>query len=245
MEWSSPPPHLQLSASDISIWRAKLDCDASVVTQLETTLSQDEKERAARFHFDRDRSHFIVARGVLRNLLGRYLAQNPGDIRFRYGPHGKPSLIARKGDPAIQFNLSHSQGIAIYAFGYERELGVDVESIRREVAGEDIAQRFFSTHEMQELLAIPAEQRAEGFLLCWTRKEAYIKARGEGLQIPLNSFDVSLTPGEPARFLRGVDRCWQLLSFLPADRCVGALAFQGQPANIQWFDFIHRNEPLR
>ena len=96
---------------------------------------------------------------------------------------------------------------------------------------------FFLAHEIQELSALPAEQQAEGFLLCWTRKEAYSKARGEGLQIPLNSFDVSLTPGKPARFLRGVDSGWQLFSFLPADGCAGALVFQGQTGNIQGFDF--------
>ena len=149
---------------------------ATVLEKLEASLSPDERSRADRFHFPHDRYRFIAGRGILRALLGAYLDRDPKDLVFRYGPQGKPSLETNEDDHSVSFNLSHKQGLAVYAFARGRRLGIDLESISTAFPGEEIATRFFSPRELEELLALPPEARAEGFFLAWTRKEAYIKA---------------------------------------------------------------------
>ena len=188
----------------------------------------DEKSRAARFRFARDRNHFIAARGILRELLGGYLHRSPAELEFDYGPSGKPALRTEGPSSPVRFNLSHSHGLAVYAFALGREVGIDLEPIRPDFAADDIAGRYFSTRELNELRALPPELRPEGFFLCWTRKEAYVKARGEGLQIPLDSFSVSLTPGEPEVLESADSSRWSLRSFEPAPRYVAAVVGEGQ-----------------
>ena len=168
-------------------------------------------------------------------LLGAYVHRDAGELEFAYGVRGKPSLVNRLNARAMTFNLSHSDGMAVYAFGVQRQLGIDLESIRPDIAVDEIAEQHFSRNEKEALLALPSHVRLPSFFLCWTRKEAYIKARGEGLQIPLDSFDVCLTPGQPATFLRGVDQNWQLLAFC-LEACPAALVFDGGPANIRYYD---------
>jgi 4'-phosphopantetheinyl transferase len=198
--WQLPNTDLVLPRHEVHVWRARLDQPQSL-TGFFASLAPDEKGRAARFHFQRDREHFIIARGLLRALLSRYLNVRPADLSFSYSAHGKPFLVSQHGG-VVRFNVSHSHGLALLAFTQGRDLGVDVEQIRPEVAGEQIAERFFSACEVAALRALPASQQAEAFFNCWTRKEAYIKARGEGLSLPLHQFDVSLAPGEPAALLR-------------------------------------------
>jgi 4'-phosphopantetheinyl transferase len=164
-------------------------------------LSSDERARADRFYFSQDRESFIVARGMLRSILGRYLNRSPEALRFHYSAHGKPALDFDSGDDAIRFNLSHSHRMGLYAFARDREVGIDVEFVRDGPHAEHIAEHFFSPDEVRSLQALPPAQRRHAFFLCWTRKEAYIKGRGEGLSLPLDQFDVSLTPGEPAKLL--------------------------------------------
>jgi len=208
------------------------------------TLTLDERARARRFRFPRDRDRFIVARGVLRAILGRYLGVDPGRLRFRYSPYGKPALAGPFEDEGIRFNLAHSQGIALYAVSRGREVGIDVEYVRADLADERIAERFFSPREVATLRAVPAEQRREAFFHCWTRKEAYVKARGEGLSLPLDQFDVSLAPGEPAALLSTpgdppeVTR-WSLQALNPGPGYVAALAVEGNGWRLrcwQWTD---------
>jgi 4'-phosphopantetheinyl transferase len=191
---------------------------------LESTLAPDEKERARRFVHRQDREDFMAARGILRELLGRYTGREAAEVEFEYGARGKPSL--REGR-TVQFNISHSHGMALLAFSAERSLGVDVELIREDFGGEEIAARYFSGREIQELRALPASLRAEGFFQCWTRKEAYIKARGEGMQIPLDSFSVSLTPGQPERLESADSEHWSLRALRPDARYVGAVVGEG------------------
>ena len=190
--------------------------EPTILRSLEATLADEEKARAARFIFERDRDRFIAARGILRDLLGRYLRCAPQTIEFVYGPRGKPAVAGAAARPDICFNLSHSHGLAVVAIGREREVGIDVELIRPEFAGEEIAKRYFSAKEIAELSRLPAELRTEGFFLCWTRKEAYIKAKGDGLQIPLDSFDVSLSPGRPATLSSADESRWGIESFVPS-----------------------------
>jgi len=171
----------------------------AAVAAFERLLAPEESERARRFIFKRDRDRFIVARGSLRTLLGRYLEQSPGHLQFAYGKHGKPFL---EHPSDLLFNVSHSSTMAVFAFGKGRQLGVDVEYVRRDLDATAIATRFFSPAEVAALNRLPGHARIEGFFNCWTRKEAYIKARGEGIFFGLDNFDVSLAPGEAAVLMR-------------------------------------------
>ena len=219
---------------EIHVWHAALDRDEKFLAQLETTLSLEEKARADRFHFVNDRNRFIVARGLLRELLGGYLHQDPASLEFSYGEHGKPFLAGGNASSGFCFNLSHSSEMAVYAIAKDRNLGIDVEHVRTDSAGEDIARRYFSAREVTDLVALPPEGKVVGFFHCWTRKEAYLKATGMGLQIPLDSFSVSLLPGKPAEFLGGVDPRWHMAAYHPADTYVAALVYDGAPSSIRY-----------
>lgn len=174
-----------------------------MVERFDQLLSDDEHVRANRFHFETDRQHFIVARGCLRMLISRYQQIPPAEIQFSYGAHGKPQLVTSTAPVGpFNFNLAHSGGLALYAFTRVGEVGVDVELIRPEFTGDDIAQRFFSSAECACLNELSAELRPKAFFNCWTRKEAFIKAIGIGLSLPLNEFDVTLSPAGPAQLLR-------------------------------------------
>ena len=182
----------------IHVWRGSLDQEPEVHRRLDALLSGDERERARRFRFDRDRARYVVGRGLLRLLLGRYVDVDAAALRFGYGPHGKPALLG--GGP--HFNLAHSGATALYAFSSSSQLGVDVELMQPDFTDDGIAERFFSPLEVETLRALRNEDRAQAFLTCWTRKEAFLKARGDGLTLALDSFDVTLAPGEPPALLR-------------------------------------------
>lgn len=232
-----PGPSLTLSADGVHVWYAKLDDHTA--DSLKTLLTEDEISRAERFHFAEDRNHFIVARALLRKLLAAYSGIDAAELRFSYAEKGKPSLEVGQRN-AINFNLAHSNGVAIYAFSRGREVGVDLEFMREDVAAEDVAERFFSSREIDTLRAIPAELRKQVFFNCWTRKEAYIKARGEGLSMPLDEFDVSLAPGEPAALLRNhkepaeVTR-WTMQSIPVPSGYVAALVVEGHDWSLKTF----------
>src|SRR5208282_211708 len=176
---------------------------------------------------------------TLRKLLAAHVGCAAESIRFDYNRWGKPAIAAGLAPRDIRFNLSHSQGFAVYAIACNREVGVDVETIRPGFVSEQIAEHFFSRNEVRALRSIPPNQQSEAFFNCWTRKEAYIKARGEGLAIELASFDVSLKPGEPAAILRAADRAkWSLVAFRPDSERVGAVAIEGSADEIsspRWF----------
>lgn len=179
------------------MWRASLDRSAGVTARLETVLAADERERAARFYLDRHRARYVVGRGLLRVLVGRYLGVAAQEVEFAYGEHGKP-LLAK---PGPWFNLAHSGGEAVLAFSSSGEVGVDIELVDHRTHGR-VAERFFSTLEVETLSSLPAALRSRAFLHCWTRKEAFMKARGDGLSLALDSFDVTLAPSEPPAILR-------------------------------------------
>src|SRR5277367_2692977 len=239
IEWSSPAATPRLADREIHVWRTSLSTDELTLRRLEATLADQEKARAARFIFERDRDRYIAARGIVRDLLGQYLRCAPQSIEFVYGPHGKPALAGAALRPAICFNLSHSHGLTVAAIGREREVGIDVELIRPEFAGEQIARRYFSAKEIDELSGLPAELRTEGFFLCWTRKEAYIKAKGDGLQIPLDSFDVSLSPGRPATLASVDEPRWGIESFIPSlaseSNYAAAIVAEGKDWTARYF----------
>ena len=240
--WISPPLGLKLSGSEVHVWRAELVRSQACEERLLATLTGDEQDRANRFHFKHDRSHFINARGILRDILGRYLDTRANDLRFEYTKYGKPSLAREFGGSALSFNLSHSKGVALFAFTIGRDLGIDLEWIRADVADEQIAEHFFSDQEVRALRALDAGEQAEAFFNCWTRKEAYIKAIGEGLSMPLSRFAVSLKPGDTAALLytgggsKETSR-WKLLELFPGSGFAGAVAVEGHDWQLkcwQW-----------
>ena len=221
---------------EVQVWTAGLDHAEDVVDRLAGVLSQDERQRAARFYFRRDAMRFIVGRATLRGILGGSLGVEPGALVFTYGARGKPEL----GEPSgwgLQFSVSHSADLAVYAVTHGRRVGVDVERLRPSVEIEAIADRTFSPRERDTLRRLPPAQRCEGFFNCWTRKEAYIKALGEGFAYPLERFSVSLAPGAPAR-LEAVDddpseaAGWTMEALEPPAGFVGAVIVEGPPTRL-------------
>lgn len=186
-----------LPADEVHVWRDSLSRPAVEVARLRGLLAPDERRRADRYRFERHRSRYIVGRATLRLLLARYLDTAPGELEIGYGEFDKPYLA---GGPS--FNLSHSGTVVLYAFAADGELGIDVELDDTDIARERVAERFFSPSEVKVLRSLPAEAQPRAFLSCWTRKEAFIKARGDGLSLALDSFDVTLAPDTPAALLR-------------------------------------------
>ena len=190
-------------------------------------LDDAERARAARFRFGRDRRRYIVRHGRLRELLGAYLDCAPSSVRLRRDRFGKPSVAAAD----LRFNVSKSHGLALYAVSRDREVGCDIERRDAGFAADHIAEQFFSTLESHTLRALAPERQTEAFFNCWTRKEAYVKARGDGLTVALDGFDVSLAPGEPAALLRGCDG-WSVASFEPASGFQAAVVAAGADCHL-------------
>jgi 4'-phosphopantetheinyl transferase len=219
---------LQLVGRVVHVWPVSTVASNDITWWLERVLAPDEKDRAARFRFDHLRHSFILARGALRILLGRYLNASPASIQFKYGSKGKPTLTV---PPLVDFNASHSGGLAVFAFTAHCEIGVDVEQIRPLSDMQNIADRFFCSEEAAELMSLTANQREHAFFLCWTRKEAYIKAIGDGLSAPLNDFRVTVQPGQPARFIHIAHNAndaknWTLSDLELAPNYAAALAYR-------------------
>jgi medium-chain acyl-[acyl-carrier-protein] hydrolase len=229
-EWPEVGAVRPLADDEVHVWRVQLDQPDERLEALRRVLAPDEVQRGERFHFEKDRRHYVAGRGILRTLLGRYLGRNPADLQFGYNPQGKPQLAGESA--GLRFNLAHSHGLALVALCRGREIGVDLERIRPEFAGDPVARRFFSPREVATLRALPAERRHEAFFVCWTRKEAYLKATGKGLTLPLDCFDVSLAPDEPAALLATRHdpdevRRWSMKALIPARDYAGALAVEG------------------
>ena len=210
------------------VMTTRLNVASETVQSSMALLSDAERRRANRFAFARERNRFIVARGRLRQLLAARLDVQPESIEFVCGANGKPSLGPRFADSNLRFNVSHCDDLAVYVFSSGCEVGIDVEAIRWMPDADDIAARLFSPHENDEYRALDWRDKPLGFFNCWTRKEAFIKALGDGLSHPLDSFDVSLGPAEPAKILRvdntPGDRCgWSVESFSPAPGFVAAV----------------------
>ena len=208
-----PRARITLAEDEIHVWRVRLHQNAGRVRSLFRQLSTDERHRAGRLRFPVDRDHFIVARGALRHVLSLYAGGEPAALRFCYGAHGKPTLAQESGGDGLRFNLSHSHELALIVVTRCREVGIDLEFIRDDFSALELAARFFSGREAATLRALPEAVRFRAFFNCWTRKEAYIKARGTGLSLPLKSFEVSLAPGAPAVLLHvegEPDTLWSL-----------------------------------
>ena len=226
MAWvvpATPPP---LGVHEAHLWR--LDLDAAHGEAATVVLSEEERARAARFHFESDRHRFIAARAALRRILAAYLDSAPADLVFSLGRQGKPALA----NLGLEFNLSHSGGCGLLAVTRGRRVGVDVERVRADFAGEDIARRFFASAEVEALAATRPDEYVTAFFRCWTRKEAYVKARGHGLTLALDRFEVPLEPAATRAIASCLDdpsECsrWSLREIVPAPGYLGALVVEG------------------
>ena len=228
--WCDPPAGVTLTHDDVHVWRVALEVHEGVVRQLEDRLAADEQLRADRFQFAQDRRRFVVRRGVLRAVLGWYLGTRPERLRFECNRHGKPSLAGQTGVRPIRFNLAHSADLAVIAVTHGREVGVDVERLDARVDSLEIAERFFSPREAAALRGRSPSAQTRAFFHCWTRKEAYLKARGMGVTWPLDRVEVSVSPGraallnvcdDPAELSR-----WSVQDLNPEPGYVGALVVE-------------------
>ena len=240
--WSPAPKDLIGADHEVHVWRARLELPSSQVQRLRGILTDDELGRADRFSFEIDRQRFIVARGTLRSILSRYMAIYPGHLHFSYNQYGKPFLAPEFNSELLNFNLSYSGGMALYAITRDREIGIDVEHVRSDFEYEEIAKRFFSVSEVAVLRTIPTGEKLEAFYHCWTRKEACLKAHGKGLSLPLDSFEVSLAPGDPPMLLNTKDESqkhslWTLSDLNPGIGYIGALAVKGIGCRFKYWEW--------
>lgn len=217
------------AAAEIVVRR--LDVASAEVDAAMALLSLAEQRRASRFVRARDRRRFAVARAGLRQLLAARLRVRPEAVEFAYGSRGKPALAAPLADSGLCFNVTHADELAAYAFSFGPEIGVDIEAVQSMPDADSVAAKFFSPSENAAYRALDAREKTMGFFNCWTRKEAFVKAIGAGLGYALDSFDVSLVPTEPARFLRIENRYgprfgWSLHSFVPARGFIGAVVIE-------------------
>lgn len=240
--WVQPPVDVVLLSHDVHVWRASLEQPTEQVQKLAETLSEDERIRAERFYFERDRKRFIVGRGLLRNILARYTNLAPNQLQFSYGSRGKPALVATGDYSTLQFNLSHSEGLALYAIAHHRQLGIDLEYIRPISNIEQLAKRFFCPREYELIRSLPPTQQQQAFFHGWTCKEAYLKATGQGLT-ELQQVEVSLAIGEPAKLLSIAEDSqsaanWSLQSLNVAPGYMGALAVEGHDWRLSCWQWL-------
>lgn len=245
--WHRPPKQLSVSPSEVHIWRAFLDLPAIQVEQLVQNLSPDEYIRAERFYFERDKYRFIVARALLRTVLGSYLGVPANQLQFCYGHRGKPALAAIYAKSGLRFNVSHSQNLVVYAVSCDRELGVDVEFIRPISEAEQIAKRYFSVRENASFQSLPPSEKQAGFFYHWTRKEAHLKAEGEGLSADSDRFDASVAT-EDTNILSSGDSAsdrWFLHGFTPAPNYIATVAVEGKGWDLAYWQCPQGGERVK
>lgn len=224
---------------EIHVWVASLNQPNRSLALLDKTLSIDERQRAERFFFERDRRRFIAGRGILRVILGRYLDLPPRQIQFQYSANGKPYLSVKFHPCLIEFNLSHSSELALYALTCHRQIGIDIEALQPMPQAEEIAGQFFSENECTSILRLPKALRTKRFFELWTCKEAYIKALGEGLSHPLNQFEIAQISNNTKSIVDLTQsleesRAWSITSFQPSAGYIAALAVDNHDWRIKF-----------
>ena len=235
--WLKAPTNVELLSNEVHIWRENLDNVKPLLEDFAQLLSEDELVRARRFHFEQHRQRFIAGRGILRNILGRYLNVEPSQINFGYEPRGKPFLDESCNQINLKFNLSHSQNYALYVMSLNNSIGVDLECINSKTDVASLAQRFFSPSEFAVIESASDKQQQQLFFRYWTCKEAYLKATGTGLS-DLEKIEISLTSEQPARLnIPGVSDEWNLLEIQPFSNCAATVAFTGRDLEFKYWDY--------
>jgi 4'-phosphopantetheinyl transferase len=239
--WPAVPVELRLAEPEVHVWVSSLRLSSDALAGLLGMLSPCERERAGKFRFEIHRHRFIAGRGLLRTLLGHYLQLNPSKLNFIYSPQGKPALEPRRSWAGLHFNLSHAEDLALFAVTQVGPVGIDVESIRPVPEMADLVARFFSRREKELFQKIPPNGQPAVFFNLWTRKEALLKATGEGITEHLNQVEVSFLPNEPAQVLTisgnsEVAARWTLDALAPVPGFVGAVAVQARNIAICWQD---------
>jgi 4'-phosphopantetheinyl transferase len=243
--WKNPPQNLSLVAADIHIWRANLNLDKSQLDRFRSTLSADEIIRAERFYFEKHRHSFIASRGILREILGRYLEIEANQVKFGYELRGKPFLITDSGTLQLNFNVSHSEDLALYAMASpaagiasggksSNQVGIDLEMIRPIADIQQLAQRFFATSETNAIASLIPPYQEQLFFRYWTCKEAYLKATGEGLS-SLDQVEIIFNPPDSPKLSH--TNHWILQELIPADNYVGAVAFPSEVKNLSFWQW--------
>ncbi|MEA5551454.1 4'-phosphopantetheinyl transferase HetI [Anabaena cylindrica UHCC 0172] len=230
--WLPAPTDLTFSPDHVHIWKINLNQPESQIQSFRETLSSGEIARAERFYFPEHRQRFIIGRGSLRAILGRYLSVNPSQIEFDYQQRGKPILAAKFADSGVFFNLSHSQDLGLCGVSYQRLIGVDLEYVRPMSDLESLAKRFFLAKEYEVIKLLSPQQQEQVFFRYWTCKEAYLKATGDGL-VQLEQIEIYLTPTESAQLLVSGD--WVLKELVPADNFAAAVVVANSDVNFQFW----------
>jgi 4'-phosphopantetheinyl transferase len=230
---AATPP--MLLDNELHVWRARLDLSPAAWERLQSTLNSDEKERAERFLIPEACEQFVAARGVLRELLGAYLELQAERVALTFGPEGKPSLSPAH-NSRIRFNVSHSHGLGLFAFANNHEIGADIEYVKNDFRGLEIASHFFSQQELAALAKLPPSAIDQAFFGCWTKKEAYVKAHGQGLSIPLGSFTVDFTEGTQVLQDETGAR-WSCYALEAAPGFAGAVVAEGENWSVKCLDW--------
>jgi 4'-phosphopantetheinyl transferase len=231
-DWAEFDGKCILSSDEVHVWRATLDVSQSRIDRLYELLSPDERERAGRFRNEVDANRSIIGRGYLRLLLGRTNGLRSAELQFEYDEFGKPGLVAHQRS-GLHFSVSHSGDQILLALAKNRAVGVDLERIRTDLDVNGLAERFFSASESKNLACLTGAALYHAFFACWSRKEAYVKAKGQGLSLPLDQFDLAFLPGEEPRLLAtrpdpAEANRWKLVALNVAQNYAAALIAAGQ-----------------
>lgn len=234
MPWQQAPRELTLPSDELHLWRVAL---TGASDHWQSTLSKDEQTRAERLRFARDRDQFVITRGTLRALLAQYLNVAPTSLQFGYEATGKPYLMTAAGARSpLGFNVSHTHGLALLALAWHRELGVDVEQVRADLAEETTAQQFLSLSELQAFRRLPRSLQTTAFFNSWTCKEAVLKATGAGFSLAPQTMAVTLDEdAEPHGMEVPAGDTWSMWQVVPQPGYAGALAVQGAPAAVRLY----------
>jgi 4'-phosphopantetheinyl transferase len=232
--WHNPPKKLNLGLENIHIWRVNLNLERSQLDRLRSTLSNDEITRAERFYFPKHRHSFIASRGILREILGRYLEIEASQVKFGYELRGKPFLEKESNGLQLNFNVSHSEDLALYAMACNNQVGIDLEMIRPISDIQQLAQRFFAPSETDAIASLASPYQEQMFFRYWTCKEAYLKATGEGLS-SLEQAEIIFNSSESPKLSH--TSSWMLQELIPADNYVGAVAFETGSKSLSFWQW--------
>ncbi len=227
---------INLNENEVHIYYVMINSAKQFIPFLKKYLSNEEKLKVMKYIFEKDRAIQMISRSVLKNILSRYLSDKTEDVIFSYNQFGKPFISENKNPDSIRFNLSHSGNMILYAVSRKRNVGIDVQEINKTVSVTDIIEHYFSDHEIAQFKSLPEELMLKAFYSCWTRKEAYIKARGKGLSFPLNSFSVPVFPGLCSKLLHDDEGTgWSLTDIISSPEYTAAIAAEGNNLTYHFF----------